>query len=93
MRTILKPFVLSCTIEANCPRCGDIYCANYNAFTDEDVIMECGNCHQSTVYFISEPIPVPLRYRSSGQPIGRTRKPRPRRQSDVLPGQLKFGGF
>lgn len=92
MKYQLKPVVYTCSIEANCPKCGDVYAGVFNHF-DEDIQMECAHCSHTTTYFISDPIHVPLRYRSSCQLVGLKRKSRPRRQNDVLPGQLKFGGL
>lgn len=43
MKYQLKPVVYTCSIEANCPKCGDVYAGVFNHF-DEDIQMQCAHC-------------------------------------------------
>lgn len=96
MRYPLDFRIISGTIQASCPVCPmGQYTGSIDA-DDETVVMQCSNCGHETYYFYRWPDELPkvtLRYKSSGQLVGLKRKSRPRGQSDVLPGQLKFGGL
>lgn len=95
MKTPLDFRITSGEIMARCPKCHDGHYMGSIDADSEDVVMQCQNCQHETRYVYRWPAELPkvtLRYKSSGQFVGIKRKSRPRRQSDVLPGQLKFGG-
>lgn len=88
--------VIEAAIKSECPKCGGVR-GGFLTPAKEDIRMVCKECGYSTNYVYRWPDELPemiLRYKSSGQVVGRhNRKTKRKKNPDgVLKGQMSFEG-
>lgn len=50
----------SADLVGTCPYCGQPSCGKYDHDSQEDIVMECVNCHLSVIYFYEEDVQIIL---------------------------------